>query len=416
VDTLLGDYHDQLTHDPKGFDDADHRQFLNTAQGLRDRVAAQKTLGDTAGQGVDLVKGAVESEVGTHVAAAADLSATNPDGSLRVPGSNMARQSLFQAQKIKDTAQRAANPTAEKKIDDALESIHQNVRNGNFPVAGGEAQEKWIDGTSANFNPQREQWFNAVQGTADPNTPEGKKQLAHTQEQTLAHPENRALFQEFIRTGNEDRWKELEHNLKKTPQRAQTEEDQEKSLQNDSIVGFLNNATGTDFSEHMKGAAGAIVGHVVPGIGNVGKGGKASSRLGKYAGKAARIGADIGNTVVQNTIENPDSDFEDHKKAVIESYATSLGMKPLEHGMGKISEKIGSHLPRRPGAGDTGSPSAVHPGGGGTTHPGSQSFDAGIAAETGVMFTPGDNPQRMEEGAHGQPVRWTPKFGPAVKL
>jgi hypothetical protein len=340
-------------------------------------VAALKTWGDTAGQGVDLVKDAAKSEVGTHVAAGADLSIFDPYGNLRVPGKNLKEQSVYEAQKVKDTTQRLAQPAAEKKIDAALEAIHQDIRNGNFPVGDPAAQEKWIDEISAKFNPQRQQWFDAVQGPADPSTPEGKKYLAHLQQQTLASAENRALIQEYLRTGNKARWKELEHNIKKTPQRAQTEEDQQTSLKNDPLVRGLSNATGADVGEYMQGAPGAVVGHFVPGLDRFGKLGQLGkgSRMGRVMRRAVGIAANIGGTVAQNTIENPDSDFEDHKQSVIADYATSLGMKPLHYAVGKAGQVIKDHLPRRPGAGHPGSPAGAAP------PPGGPSIDAGVLAD-----------------------------------
>ncbi|WP_395741107.1 hypothetical protein [Prosthecobacter sp.] len=401
VDTLLQEHYAQLSSQP-GFSGEDHRKFRETAQQLRDRVAELKTLKDTAGEGVDMVKEAAKSEATTHVAAAADLSFFDGEGNPRWPAGNMAAQSAFQARNAKDTAQRLAQPTAEKKIDDALAAIHQDIRNGNFPLAPGEEQEKWIDALSASFNPQRQQWFDAVQGPADPTTPEGKKHLSHTQDYTLAHPENRAKILDYIRTGNEERWDELKHNLKKTPQRAQTEEEQENSLKNDPIVRVLNNATGSDWSEDMKGANGAVVGHFVPGMGSATKGG----RVGKWVRRGAGVAADIGGTVAQNTIENPDADFEDHKKAVIADYATSLGLKPLQHGAGFAGQKVKDKLQNQSGANNV-SPGANYGPNGKADPPGGQTFEERHKLEQGGMQIPEQAAARTPSAQDGIPVHTT---------
>ncbi|MCF7790272.1 MAG: hypothetical protein K9N47_29400 [Prosthecobacter sp.] len=400
VDTLLSDYHDQLTSQP-GFSAADQQKFNETADALRARVAGLKTAGDYAGEGADLVKEAAKSEAGSHAAAAADLAFFDPEWNLRMPGKNLKEQSVYEAQKAKDAAQRKASPIAEKKIDAALEALRQDVRNGNFPVGDPEAQEKWIDEMSAKFNPQREQWFEAVQGKPDPSTPEGKKYLAHMQERTLTSPENRALLQEYIRTGNKARWKELEHNLKMTPQRAQTDEDQAHSLKSDPLVSGLSNMTGTDFTGYMQEAPATVAGDLMPAakFSKLAKFGKFGKRLGKYGGKAVGIAANIGGTVVQNTIENPDADFEDHKNAVIADYATSYGMKPLHYAAGKAGQKIKDQF--------SGRRSAENPGSTGSAPPPSdgQTFDERRALEEGSMPLPRmDTPQAQQPGdATGQP-------------
>ncbi len=402
VDTLLQDHYAQLSSQP-GFSGEDHRKFRETAHQLRDRVAELKTLKDTAGEGVDMVKEAAKSEATTHVAAAADLSFLDGEGKPRWPAGNMAAQSGFDARNAKDTAQRLAQPTAEKKIDDALAAIHQDIRNGNFPLAPGEEQEKWIDALSAKFNPERKDWFDAVQGPADPTTPEGKKHLAHTQDYTLAHPENRAKILDYIRTGNEERWDELKHNLKKTPQRAQTEEERASSLKNDPIVRVLNNATGTDWSEDMKGANGAVAGHFVPGIGGASR---SSSRASRWFRRGAGIAANIGGTVAQNTIENPDADFEDHKNAVIADYATSLGLKPLDHAKGMVGQKVTDTLQNRSGANNV-SPGANYGPRGDADPPGGQSFEERHKIEQGGMQIPKQAAAQAPAAQPGIPVHTT---------
>ncbi|WP_395746539.1 hypothetical protein [Prosthecobacter sp.] len=191
------------------------------------------------------------------------------------------------------------------------------------------------------------------------------------------------------------------------PQRAQTEAEQEKSLKNSDTVQALNRMTGGDWSEDMKGAPGAVAGYLVPGISRFGKLGRKigglgrGSRAGRVLRRAAGVAANIGQTVVQNKIENPDAGYEDHKQAVIADYVAALGMRPLQHAAGWAGQKARDHLPGRTRA-DGGPPGSAH----GKPPPSEgQSFEERAALEgAGMPFTPKDAAQPQQQGgAAGEP-------------
>ena len=114
-------------------------------------------------------------------------------------------------------------------------------------------------------------WYQAVQGTEDVGegsadtpvrtaTDEALLIEAYARSNSLLHPRNAALMGEFIKTRNPEVWDQLVGNLKKTPQRAQTEADQAQSLAESQIVNFLTqNMGGGDYAEHMIAAGDPIL-------------------------------------------------------------------------------------------------------------------------------------------------------------
>ncbi len=117
--------------------------------------------------------------------------------------------------------------------------------------------------------------------------------------------------------------------------------------------------TGRDAREDIKGLPGAVGSHLVPGgtLARLGKG----SRGAKNVARAVRGVGSVGGNMVQTLIENPDADFEDHKKAAVENLIASMGMRAA-HGTLHTIESGVSYVfnPSGPAPGTPGwTPSAV---------------------------------------------------------
>ena len=323
VGTLIGQMSDQITA-TTGYTKEAHLRLDQAAEQARQDVAGMTTLGDHLRYAGNVVVEAGKGEAGTAAALGADASITQPDGSARLPFGNTIEQSGYLAAKMKDTAQRMANPAAEKVIDTWLDTFCNDIKDGNFPFEP-EAFGAWIKQQAQSLTPKQGTWYGATQGRADPATKEGRYQESYARNNSLDAPENLQLIQEYFKTHDPALLDEFRERIKKTPQRAKIDADQDASLNNNQIAKVLTDMTGRDAREDIKGLPGAVGSHLVPGgtLARLGKG----SRGAKNVARAVRGVGSVGGNMVQTLIENPDADFEDHKKAAVDNLIASMGMR-----------------------------------------------------------------------------------------
>ncbi|MHB1082980.1 MAG: nucleotidyltransferase family protein [Prosthecobacter sp.] len=332
-----------------GFDQAAYQRFNQIAQQARDRSAALKTWSDTGSDALNFGGNVVGGVVRPVIATATDLSAKDPDGEWRSPLGNVAEQAGYWGQKAKDTlhgflpAARAAN----SKLGSELESLHQDLINGNFPLNDRTKLDEWLAARSKGLTDSQKAWYEAVQGKPDTSTDKGLSQHIYTHANSLLNPANAELVSKFIQTRDPAVWDELHRNLTRTPQRAETEQAQQKSLEESKIVNFMTkNYGGGDYAEHMQSAGNPIdiASNLLPMVRGL-RAGKAAAEAAVLAGKSTLKGSaaaiaksaaiNLGTGGVQTLVENPDATFADLAQAGKENIATALGLHAVGHVAGK---------------------------------------------------------------------------------
>ena len=172
---------------------------------------------------------------------------------------------------------------------------------------------------------------------------------AYARSNSLLHPRNAALMGEFIKTRNPEVWDQLVANLKKTPQRAQTEAEQARSLAESQIVNFLTqNMGGGDYAEHMIAAGDPIqmASLLVPYL----KAGKLIGGAGRTTGGVVREIAktamtEMGIESLQTLVENPDAKLSDFEQMSLDYLMGTLGMGAMNKGVSKVMRALPGNLP-----------------------------------------------------------------------
>jgi hypothetical protein len=345
---VIGQSFTDYSHRP-GFDQAAYQRFNQIAQQARDRSAALKTWSDTGSDALNFGGNVVGGVVRPVIATATDSSLVDPDNEWRVPFGNVAEQAGYWGQKAKDTlhgflpAARAAN----SKLGSELESLHQDLINGNFPLNDRTKLDEWLAARSKGLTDSQKAWYEAVQGKPDTSTDKGLSQHIYTHANSLLNPANAELVSKFIQTRDPAVWDELHRNLTRTPQRAETEQAQQKSLEESKIVNFMTqNYGGGDYAEHMQSAGNPIdiASNLLPMVRGL-RAGKAAAEAAVLAGKATAKGSaaalaksaalNLGIGGVQTLVENPDATFADLAQAGKENIATALGLHAVGHVAGK---------------------------------------------------------------------------------
>ena|GEM_PF-1341385 len=172
---------------------------------------------------------------------------------------------------------------------------------------------------------------------------------AYARSNSLLHPRNAALMGEFIKTRNPEVWDQLVANLKKTPQRAQTEAEQARSLAESQIVNFLTqNMGGGDYAEHMIAAGDPIqmASLLVPYL----KAGKLIGGAGRTTGGVVREIAktamtEMGIESLQTLVENPDAKLSEFEQRSLNYLMGTLGMAAMNKGVSKVAQALPGNLP-----------------------------------------------------------------------
>ncbi len=283
------------------------------------------------------------------IATATDTSAFEPDGTPRVPLGNVAEQAGYWTEKAGDTTKGYLpwNLPARWRLGNDLEALHQDLLNGSFPLNDRAKLEEWLAQRSKALTESQKNWYEAVQGKADTSTDKGLAQHIYTHANSLLNPVNAELVSKFIQTRDPEVWKELHRNLTRTPERAETEQAQQKSLDESQIVNFMTkNYGGGDYAEHMKSAGDPIeiASNLIPMVRGL-RAGKAAAEAAVLAGKSTLKGSaaaiaksaaiNLGTGGVQTLVENPDATFADLAQAGKENIATALGLHAVGHVAGK---------------------------------------------------------------------------------
>ncbi len=284
------------------------------------------------------------------IATATDSSAKDPEGKWRVPFGNVGEQAGYWGQQAKDLGQRwlPGSHAAGSKLDSNLESLHQDLINGNFPVNDRAKLEEWLAQRSKGLTEDQKGFYEAVQGKPDLGTDQGMAQHIYTHSNTLLHPANAELMGKFMQTHDPAVWKELHQNLTRTPQRAETDRAQNKSLEESKMVDFMTkNYPGSNWKEHMKSAGNPIdiASNFIPAIRGL-RAGTAASK-GVQAGMKGTAGAlaksaaiNLGTGTLQTLVENPDANFADLAQAGKENIAAALGLHAAGHVVGKAKALV----------------------------------------------------------------------------
>jgi len=167
---------------------------------------------------------------------------------------------------------------------------------------------------------------------------------AYAHSNSLLHPRNAALMGEFIKTRNPEVWDQLVTNLKKTPQRAQTEADQARSLAESQIVNFLTqNMGGGDYAEHMIAAGDPIqmASLLLPYL----KAGKLIGGAGRTTGGVVReivktAMTEMGIESLQTLVENPDAKLSEFEQRSLNYLMSTLGLAAINKAGVKVGEVL----------------------------------------------------------------------------
>ncbi|WP_395746544.1 hypothetical protein [Prosthecobacter sp.] len=337
-----------------GFDQAAYQRFNQIAQQARDRSAALKTWADTGSEAKDFAGNVVGGVARPIIATATDLSAKDPDGEWRAPLGNVAEQAGYWFDKAGDTGAGFLpwNLPARWQLGNDLEALHQDLLNGSFPLNDRARLDEWLAARSKALTQSQKAWYEAVQGRPDTSTDKGLAQHIYTHANSLLNPVNAELVSRFIQTRDPAVWDELHHNLTRTPQRAETEQAQKKSLEDSKIVNFMTqNYGGGDYAEPMKAAGNPldIASNVVPMVRGL-RAGKAATEAAVLAGKSALKGSaaamaksiliNLGTGGLQTLVENPDATFAELAQAGKENIATALGLHAAGHVAGKAKALV----------------------------------------------------------------------------
>ncbi len=349
---IIGQSFTDYSHRP-GFDQAAYQRFNQIAQQARDKSAALKTWSNTGSDALNFGGNVLGGVVRPIIATATDLSAKDPDGEWRAPLGNVAEQAGYWSQKAKDTVQGFLPEAraAKSKLGSDLESLHQDLINGNFPLNDRAKLDEWLAARSKGLTDSQKAWYEAVQGKPDTSTDKGLSQHIYTHANSLLNPANAELMSKFIQTRDPAVWDELHRNLTRTPQRAETEQAQQKSLEESKIVNFMTqNYGGGDYAEHMQSAGNPIdiASNLLPMVRGL-RAGKAAAEAAVLAGKSTLKGSaaaiaksaaiNLGTGGVQTLVENPDATFADLAQAGKENIATALGLHAVGHVAGKAIAK-----------------------------------------------------------------------------
>ena len=237
-----------------GFDQAAYQRFHQTAQQAREKSAALKTWWDTGSDAYNFGGNVIAGVARPIIATATDSSLKDPNNEWRVPFGNVGEQAGYWGQQAKDLGQRwlPGSYAAGSKLDSNLESLRQDLIQGNFPVNDRARLEEWLAQRSKGLTEDQKGFYEAVQVKPDLGTDQGMAQHIYTHSNTLLHPGNAELMGKFMQTHDPAVWKELHQNLTRTPQRAETDRAQNKSLEESKMVNFMtNNFGGGDYKEHM---------------------------------------------------------------------------------------------------------------------------------------------------------------------
>ena len=337
-----------------GFDQAAYQRFHQTAQQTRDKSAALKTWWDTGSDAKNFGGNVIAGVARPIIATATDSSLKDPNNEWRVPFGNVGEQAGYWGQQAKDLGQRwlPESHAASSKLDSNLESLRQDLIHGNFPVNDRAKLEEWLAQRSKGLTEDQKGFYEAVQGKPDLGTDQGMAQHIYTHSNTLLHPGNAELMGKFMQTHDPAVWKELHQNLTRTPQRAETDRAQNKSLEESQMVDFMTkNYGGGDYKEHMKSAGNPIdiASNFIPAIRGL-RAGKAAAEAAALAGKTtlktsvSALGKsaliNLGTGTLQTLVENPDANFADLAQAGKENIATALGLHAAGHVVGKAKALV----------------------------------------------------------------------------
>lgn len=266
----------------------------------------------------------------------------------------MAEQAGYWGQKAKDTLHGFLPEAraAKSKLGSDLDSLHQDLINGNFPLNDRAKLDEWLAARSKGLTDSQKAWYEAVQGKPDTSTDKGLSQHIYTHANSLLNPANAELMSKFIQTRDPAVWDELHRNLTRTPQRAETEQAQQKSLEESQIVNFMTkNYGGGDYAEHMQSAGNPIdiASNLLPMVRGL-RAGKAAAEAAVLAGKSTLKGSaaaiaksaaiNLGTGGVQTLVENPDATFAELAQAGKENIATALGLHAVGHVAGKAKALV----------------------------------------------------------------------------
>ncbi len=321
-------------------------QFADTVRG---QVAGMESAGEKAKHYGGVIADAARGMGRMAIAGAADLSVTNPDGSLRMPGGNMAEQAGYWLRKADDFGGRVIEAD-QTPLNNELGRLKSEIDQGKMPLNDQTALNDWLDQQHEQVKQAQVKWYADAQN-GDP----WPADYADTN--GLLNPNHAALLSRYMQTRNPALWDALSKSLSRTPRRAQIDQEQQQSLTDSPIVGLLNDTLGDGYGEHMAAAGDPLqlAMTFIPAARGAsalaGAGERSLAAIGKEVAKTAALNAGIG--AAEAGIQEPGSTFEDYKTAAKDMMAVGLGFHGAGAAAGKLADVIrarrtGSATPRQP--------------------------------------------------------------------
>ncbi|WP_395735064.1 hypothetical protein, partial [Prosthecobacter sp.] len=308
-------------------------QFADTVRG---QVAGMESMGEKAGHYGGVIRDAARGMGRMAIAGAADMSVTNPDGSLRMPGSNLAEQAGFWARKADDLGGRVLQADS-TPLDTELARLKSEIDQGKFPLNDQKALGDWLEKQHEQVKGAQAKWYADAQN-GDP-WPE-----SYADTNGLLNPNHAALLSRYMQTRSPAAWDALTKSLSRTPRRAEIDAEQQKSLEGSPIVGLLSDSLGQDYGEHMAAAGDPLqlamtAFPAVRAASAVARAGEATAlQMGREVAKTAALNAGIG--VAEAGVNEPGSNWEDYKQAAKDMMAVGFGFHGAGAAAGKLAQAI----------------------------------------------------------------------------
>lgn len=311
-----------------------YQKWGQFAQTVRGQVAGMEGFGDAAKHYGGVVLDAGRGMARMAVAAAGDLSATNPDGSLRMPGGNILQQGGYWLKKAADSADvmTSGDRTA---LDTELETLKKDLDEGNMPLDDPAKLGDWVEARASKVSQAQKSWYDSAEGTDYP--------AGYEETNGLLNPDHAALLSRYLQTRDPAVWDSLTKGLARTPRRSAIEFSQQEALQRSPIVSFMSEALGTDYGEAMAGAGDPLLLALTAlplargAAGALGVTERTGVQVAKGFAKSGAIAGGLG--VAEQAVAEPGSSWDDYKRAAKDMLAVGLGFHGIGEAAGSLAKR-----------------------------------------------------------------------------